>query len=45
MRRNADFINQTAVFTTAQHLTVIMVLCVWVNTNAGKMCSGDTRGY
>lgn len=20
-----------------------MVLCIWVNTNAGKMCSGDTR--
>lgn len=44
MSRNIDFINQTAVFTTAQHLTVIMVLCVWVNTNAGKMCSGVTRG-
>lgn len=25
-------------------LTVIMLLCVWVNTNAGKMCSRDTRG-
>lgn len=25
-------------------LAVIMLLCVWVHTNAGKMCSGDTRG-
>lgn len=43
MSRKVDFINQMAVFATAQHLIVITVLSIWVNTNAGKMCSGDTR--
>lgn len=41
MSRNLDFINLT-VFTATQHLTVITLLCIWVKTNAGKMCSGDT---
>lgn len=45
MSRNADFINQAAVFVAAaQHLTAIMLLQIWVNTNAAKMCSGDTGG-